>query len=100
MTLKIADIDGVEQQRVLKKKNKRVIEFGTRIKKLENQNWTNFLDIKHNRKFVIHSILAPKEEREEDEETNEETSVGIGNKKLNAVSDASMLYNQMEDIGK
>ena len=41
--------------------------------------------MKHNRKFVIHSDLTPEEERQEDTETNEETSEGIRNKKSHAV---------------
>ena len=61
MTFKIVDIDGTEQDRGRTENNQRAIEFGSRIENTANQNWANVLGIKHNRKFVIHSILTPEE---------------------------------------
>ena len=55
---------------------------------------------KHNIKFVVHRILTLEEEREEEIEINEEVSDRIRNKKLCTVSDASMVHNQMGDVGK
>ena len=55
---------------------------------------------KHNIKFVIHRILTPEEEREEEIETNEEVSDEIRNNKLHEATDASMLHNQRGVIGK
>ena len=95
MTSKIVGTDGTEQHRGRSENNQRVTEFGTQIENVENQNWTNVLGTKHNRKFVIHIFLRPEEGREEDIETNEETSDGISNNKSCTVTDTSILHNQM-----
>ena len=100
MMLKFSDIDGAEQCRVWNENIQRAIEFGSQIENVENQHWTNILGMKHNRKFVIHSILTPEEEREEGAEINKEISDGTMNKKSFEVTDASMLHNQMGGIGK
>ena len=89
------DTDGIEQCRVRNDNNPRAIKFGIQIENVENQHWTIFLGMKHNRKFLMHSILIPEEKREDDTETNEETSDGIRSKKSHAVKDASMSYDQM-----
>ena len=95
ITLKIEDTNGAKQRRVRSKSDQRAIEFGSQIENAENQHWTNVLDTKHDRNFVIHTFLAPEEEKEENAEANEEASDGIRNKKSLAATGASILHNQM-----
>ena len=97
MTLKIADMDGIEQCRVWNRDDPRAIEFGSQIENTEDQHGTNVLGKKHKRKFVVHSILMPEDEREEEVDTNEEASDGIRKNKSCA---ASMLHNKTGYIEK
>ena len=78
----------------MKEENLRVIEFGSQIEHAKEKNWTNVLGKKHDSKFMVHNIFTLEEEREE-EKINEDVSEGIRNNKLHAVTDTSLLHNQM-----
>ena len=51
--------------------------------------------MKHNLKVVIHSTLTPEERTEENDDANDEVSDGIRNRKMHAITDASMSHDQM-----